>query len=260
MSQVQIIEVTRKQLDEGILPPNQVLVESAITSEGLKTKGGVTAGFNEDTVYAEGDNAWNADLCIPYGTVYRAPQKLYFNEKDDASMMWECDMELQRGDRVWFSIIESYNAMTFKVEDKYYKLIPYSDIYVAKRFIASAYHEVLASYQTVYDDDRYWQVICLNGYVLCEPVNLKKISDLDVVSEDKIDTTKARVKFFGTPNKRYKDKSSVDFQELHEGDMVLLAKGTPLMFLERKKYFAQFDGDNLYWVIQRRKIMAILNR
>lgn len=246
MSQVQIIEVTRKQLDEGILPPNQVLVESAITSEGLKTKGGVTAGFNEDTVYAEGDNAWNADLCIPYGTVYRAPQKLYFNEKDDASMMWECDMELQKGDKVWFSIIESYNAMTFKVGDRYFKLIPYSDIYALKRYADAL--------------DPNGSIVVLNGYVLCEPVNLKKISDLDVVSEDKIDTTKARVKFFGTPNKRYKDKSSVDFQELHEGDMVLLAKGTPLMFLERKKYFAQFDGDNLYWVIQRRKIMAILNR
>jgi hypothetical protein len=252
MSKIEIFDITRKQLDEGILPPNQVLVESEITLEGAKTKGGIVVGFLEDTTFAEGDNALCADVCIPYGRVYRAPQKLYFNPKDEASMPWDTEVEVQKGDMIWFSIMESYNAVTFRVDGKYFKLIPYADSYVAKRI-----GKIWRGMGGATGEDI---VIPLNGYVLCEPMNLQKISDLDFISEDKIDTTKARVKYFGTPNRRYKDSTAVDFQDLRRDDVVLLAKGTPLMYLERKKYFAQFDGDNLYWVLQRRKIMAVINR
>ena len=167
-------------------------------------------------------------------------------------MMWETEVEIQKGDMIWFSIIESYNAITFRVDGRYYKLIPYQDCYVVKR-IGKIWRGIGGATGEE-------EIICLNGYCLCEPVNLQKISDLDFISEDKIDTTKARVKYFGKPNKQYKDKSSVDFLDLRRDDLVLLMPRTPLVFLERKKYFARFDGDNLYYVVQRRKILAVLNR
>jgi hypothetical protein len=102
-------------------------------------------------------------------------------------------------------------------------------------------------------------IIPLNGYCLCQTVNLKKISELDVTSEEKIDREKAIVRYVGLPNKRYKVESYADHPDLRAGDLVLLDR-YPLVFLERKKYFARFDGDNLYIVVPRKRISMVIKR
>lgn len=252
MSKLTITDVTREQLDEGILPVNHVLVEAEEPQDGRKTKGGIICGFNEDVVYAEGSDSHAADMVVPYGKVYKLPESLYYNEDDNNSMNWETEMELQVDDMVWFSIMESYNAVTLRCEGKLYKILPYADLFVAKR----EYWVDKWSGST----KRATKVICLNGIVLCQTLNKKKISELDHVSESQIDPTRAIVKFIGEPNKRYKHPSYNDHKDLRVDDEVLLANRTSLLFLERKTYFSAFNGDNLYVVIPRYKITLVISR
>jgi hypothetical protein len=235
----QQIEVTQDQLDHGILTDkcNQVIVEIPYSSEGRKSKGGIIVGFNLDVTW-EGDDAHNADCQEVYGVVYRTPERLYFNPTDNDSMDWETDLEVQKNDLVWFGIMASAGATELLCGGKVYKLIPYGELIVAKRGK---------------------EVIPLNGYTLCQTVNCKKISDLDVTSEDKIDKEKAIVRFTGSCNKRYKVATYVDHEDLRDGDLVLLDR-YPLVFLERKKFFAEFMGDELFIVVPRKRISLVIKR
>jgi hypothetical protein len=171
--------------------------------------------------------------------VAKVPEKLYFNPEDPKSSDYETEMELEVNNIVWFSILESANALEILVEDKLYKVMPYSDIYCVKR-----------------GDE----VIVLNGLCLCQTVTHKKISELDFISESRIDMSKCVVKFIGKPNKRYKNENYVDHQDLKVDDLVLLQPRTPIQFLERKVWMAKFNGDELYIIVPRRKIVAVLNR
>jgi len=223
------------------------LVEILRSTDGVKTKGGIIIGFNDDVNYAEGDNAWNADLQVVSGVVERMPAKLYYNTKDPHSMLWETDMELQVGDMVWGSIMEFSNAQEILCEGRLYKLIPYADIYVAKRQKGMG---VLS----------FDKVIVLNGYVLCQTVNRTKLSDLDFISEGQIDTSKCAVSYVGRPNKSYKTKSYCDIIDIKKGDTILLQPRTSFQYLERKSYLSSFEDDELFIVVPRRKILAVLER
>jgi hypothetical protein len=253
------IELTRKQLDEGILTDkcNQVIVEMTYSSDGATTRSGIVYGFNRSVNYAEGSDSHPANLQEVWGIVYKCPPKLYYNENDPNSMEWDTDMELQESDVVFFSLIESANSHEVLCEGKTYKILPYADCYVAKRKEVELWklggnfegglREVI-------------KVIPLNGYVLCQTVNLPKLSALDVTSEDKIDKTRAIVRYVGTCNRSYKVKSYIDHQDLQPGDEVLLERNTVHLPLERKSYSATFNGDELYILIPRRKIAMVIKR
>jgi len=235
------IKLSKKEFDSGEVPylSNHVLIEMVFSSDGVKTKSGIIVGFNKDVNYAEGSDSHDANLQEVWGVVARAPEKLYYNEDDPDSMEWECDMELEVGDKVWGGIIEFANAQEILCEDKLYKLIPYADLYVAKR------------------GDK---VIPLNGYILCQTVKCRKMSDLDYFSEMYVDQTRCIVKYVGKPNKRYKSDNMVDFADLRPEDEIVLVPRTPFQFLERKTYMSAFNGDNLYIVLPRRKVSMVLNR
>jgi hypothetical protein len=234
------IKLTKKQFDEGglVFPSNHVVVEVSYSNKNAKTKTGIVVGFDKDKIFAEGTEAHAADLMEIYGTVVKVPEKLYFDMDNSKSMEYNTEMELEVNDVVWFSILESANALEILVEDKLYKILPYQDIYVAKRGN---------------------EIIVLNGLCLCQTVTHKKISELDFVSENKIDITRCVVKFIGKPNKGYKNSNNVDHQNLQVDDVVLLQPRTPIQFLERKKYMARFNGDELYIIVPRRKIVMVIS-
>ena len=249
--------ITRDELDNGIVLNNTVLCEAFYTSEGAKTKAGIVYGFNTDLTYNAGDDpndktSWVADLAETCMRVYKVPQKLYFNPEDGKSMDWETEQELQVGDLVWSNPIEALNAITLVCEGKLYKLIPYQDIYVAKR---EKWVENKATMPTCHD------VICINGFILCKEVHKESLSFLDVTNEDKIDMTKGRVAYFGKPNKRYRFEGIEDFQNLQKDDLILYDKKASPFLLERTSYANKFsDNGELYYVVQRRYISAVLER
>jgi len=232
------------------------MVEAEISAEGKQTKGGVVIGHSEDVTFYSSEesskNAWEADLAQVCAPVYKLPQKLYYNPQDlNSSMPWDCDMELRVGDRVWFSVLESRNAVSVICEGKAYKLIPYRDCYVTKR--RNLKTNITRYYSDAYDK------ICLNGFILLEPIYVKNTSPFAIDSET-IDMTRGIVRYAGKPNREYIFEQYCDFPVLENGDEVLLAPKTALTYLERKSYLAQFDGDKQYWVVQRRRVSMVLSK
>ena len=263
--------VTRDELDNGIVLNNTVLCVAFYTSEGARTKAGIVYGFNTDLTYNAGDDpndktSWVADLAETCMRVYKVPQKLYFNPEDGKSMDWETEMELQEGDLVWSNPIEALNAITLVCEGKLYKLIPYQDCYVCKR-------KKTTHRQTRLREDGYpgneirivkteeWVPFCLNGFVLCKEVHKESLSYLDVTTEDKIDMTKGIVAYYGSCNARYRFPEHSDFQDLQKDDLILYDKKASPFLLERTSYANKFsDNGELYYVVQRRYISAVLKR
>lgn len=231
--------LSREQLDNGIIPSNTILVEMTYTTEGIKSKGGILMGFNRDLEYEDESDSHAANLAEIYAKVYKCPQKLYFKRGDNLSMQWDVDMELQVGDIVFFNGMESSNAVEILCEGTTYKLIPYQDIYCAKRGT---------------------EVIMPNGYVLLEQVFTENTSPLAVDKKGEVDKTKGIIRYVGCPPKAYQRKEYCDIKDLEVGDMVLLAPNAPLFLLERTKALSTFDGDNLYWVVQRRRISMVLSK
>ena len=248
------IELTREELERAEIPLNHVLVEMVHTSEGIKSKGGVVMGFLTDDTFAEGDDSHPANLAECYARVYKVPKALYFNPDDPLSMDWDVDMELQGGDMVWFSTMESKNSPEVMCEKTLYKSIPYFDCYCYKRTINGVPPDIgrVGSKFTIRQ--------ALGGYVLCEILYKPKLSSLDVLSEDMVDKTKGRVKFVGTPPRAYLRESYCHIDDIRVGDEVLFDNPAVVFLLERTVALANFDGDNLYWVVPRRRISLILNR
>jgi hypothetical protein len=266
MAELLKTNISRKELEDGIIPQNMVLCRAYYSNEGAATKSGIIYGVNKELVYSDSDNVDDdsmhaADLAEVSLEVYKLPETLYFNIDDpDKSMPWETRMELREKDLVWTNTIEALNAVTLVCEGELYKLIPYSDIYVAKRE------------WVIYGDDRgddnshhFYRtpgidVVMINGYVLCEQIHKESLSELDVTSADKIEPGKGKIAYTGTPNKQYLNPQYIDFIDLRVGDEVLFSHRTPPWLLERQKYSSKFSQDKLYWVIQRRNIVAVLNR
>jgi len=231
-------KLTKKELDEGVIPQNQVLVEMLYSSEGLKSKGGILVGFSTDVEWDDETTSHKADVVEIWAQVYKLPERLYFKRDDPASMPWDCDMDLEIGSLVWFNSIESYNAVEIECEGRHFRLIPYQDIYCSKRGT---------------------EVIMLNGYVLCHPVYTQTSHEL-AIDDKKEDKTRGRIAFVGKPNRQYQKDEYIDFVDLRVGDLVVFNPNSPIFRLERQSYLAQFDGDNLYNVIQRRRIGLVVKR
>lgn len=263
MAELLKIEVTKKEFEEGILLQNHVMMLMDYDSNNATTRSGLIYGVLKDLVYADNDNpddntSHAADLAENSGIVVKVPQKLYFNPEDRKGMNWECDMELEIGDRIWTNTIETMNAVCVICENKIYKLIPYADIYCAKRTETHMAPSWDGSWGV--HPESTTKVIMLNGFVLCRQKNKESISNLDVTSEDKIYHDRGIVAYYGTPNKRYITDSYVDFQDLQAGDEVMWDHKYAPFLLDRTTYAGRFDDKELFWVVPRRRIIARLNR
>lgn len=246
------IEITREELDRAEIPMNHVLVQITRHAEGLKTHAGIQIGFNEDVVYAEGDDSHSANLAEIFGIVTKVPDSLFFDPTDSKSLDWDTDMELGEGDLVWFSLVEAKNSVQVLCEGIIYKSVPYSDIYCYSREI----------WVDKWSDPPKKKIVkrTINGYVLCEPCFKAKTSDLDHFSSQQEDKTRGVIKFIGSPVNAFLRPEYSQIGDLQIGDEVLFDNKTPLFYLERLGYTGVFDNGKKYYVVHRRRIVAILNR
>jgi len=83
---------------------------------------------------------------------------------------------------------------------------------------------------------------------------------LSIPAEQLHSSLRGIVKHVGNAPKHYLREAYSHIDDLRVGDEVLFDPRTPLFYLERNKSLARFDGDNQYWVVMRRRIIAILNR
>jgi len=246
-------KITRKELEEGEIPSNYVLVETYYDNNNLTTKSGLLIGFNKEVDYCAGEKDTSsrpADMAEVSFKVVKLPERLYFNGEDqDKSMPWEVEeMELQEDDIVFTNIIEASNAITLECEGKEYRLLPYQDLYCVKREIWV--DKWAGTKKTV--------VVMLNGYVLCEQMMLEATSALDVTTASKIDQTQGKIAFIGSRNLRYLNAEYSDIESMEVGDIAIFDKKYRPHLLERSLYASKFSEDKLYWVIPRRRICAVI--
>ena len=244
------ITLSREELDRAEIPMNHVLVKIVRESEGLKTHGGVLVGFNVDNVYAEGDDSHSANMAEICGIVEKLPEKLFFDRNDPLSMDWETEIELCEGDAVFYSLMEAKNSVQLICEGVTYKSIPYSDIYAFKRDVWK--DKWAGTKKTIQG--------AINGYVLCRQVMMPVLSYLDAISEAQVDKSRGIIAFVSEPPKTYLRDAYCHIDNLQVGDEVLFDPKTALFYLERFQYTMIFDNANPYWVVQRRRIIAVLNR
>jgi len=257
------VKLSREEFDafECAYPSNVVIVEMP-PEHDITTPMGINIGFNPDVQYSdmEGKDTSShvADCADVYGTIVKQVSRLYFNPKDlSKSMSWDCDVETRIGDLCWTHPLAAKNCEEILVDDKVYKCLRYEDLFVVKRFGVFPSTVIKRSNGNGIKDPREIIVVPLNGNVLLETVYKPKLSEFDV-SPPEIDPTRGIVKWTGTNNRQYQTKGIADFEGLKEGDLVVLERGCYPFYLERSRWNAHFDGDNLYFVVQARHVMAVL--
>lgn len=227
-----------------LVTPNQVLVETLTRNLDKKTKSGIL-------VVSDGDfrPAMHTDRV---SMVIKCPSRLYFSRtpynrrgNSTETMEWKTDMELEEGDLVWHDFMAVHNCPVITVSNKpgkEYKLINYSDIYVARRGK---------------------KVILLNGYVLCEPVK-EVLGALDY-REDRESFILGKVAYAGKPNQEYRSLKYSDARDVRQGDIIIRRRITrregedDRIFLEDPLH-ATFNGGKRYFIVQRKDILGKIEK
>src|ERR1017187_354846 len=187
------------------------------------------------------------------GTVCQVPSKLYYEHID---MLYETTMELQVDDVVVFSKYSALAAMEenecFQDETGFYFLVPYYQIFAAKRIgqIFCKENESMEAWRKgQIQSNEGTLIIPTNGYLICEPV-IEKTSDF---TPDKANSQKAKVLITGSCNKKYKNGDPDDEDNIKVGDIILLDEYADLPC----EYWATFF-DKPMLRIQRNLVTGIL--
>ncbi|GAF83900.1 unnamed protein product [marine sediment metagenome] len=195
------------------------------------------------------------------------------------SMPWDCDLELEVGDTVVHTFMERADIVNIEVEDEpgeLYRMIPYDDIYVAKRRVTNVdfdgqgwdhvnlWNWIHAPKRYIKGDNgEIFRVIPLNGYSLCEEVKKEKPSKLiETVEEKDIDQRVGKVAYVGKPNRVYRvgGAGGLDLDggaEIHPGDIIIKRRGDIHIRLEEDLHNRFFDTPVMYFIIQRKDIMGV---
>jgi len=235
-------KISREEFNNSTVPSNYVIVELLREEDQAMSKSGVYMGMHEDDTWEDERETHSADIASVVGRVAKLPSKLTFGDKDN-ELPWETEVELQIDDLVWFNLIETKNANEITVDGMIYRCIPYRDCYVAKR----------EYWRDKWKGEKYTKIIMLNGFVLLEQVKIPRLSDFDLLDHG-VYEDRGIVKYFGTPNKSYVNPNYVDALDIKEGDLVYFQRGYKPFPLERRKYFSMFEGDKLFWCVQRRRL------
>lgn len=169
----------------GALLNNRVLVEvDQLRYETTKTKSGLELYVDDTHVLHQ--------YTVRHGVVAKLPEKLMFWDEDkESGLPWRTEMEIEVGDAVWFTGMSSHSGEKLSFKGKKYILIPYQDLYVAKRGE---------------------QVIPLNSNILLEPIS-KTVKALayEKVSDS---ATVAKIDFIGRLNTEYEFEDRQDDEDL----------------------------------------------
>lgn len=169
------------------------------------------------------------------GKVLAVPESIIYDTQNYGySMEWDTDMELKVGDTVWCTYMSVKNSMNGN-DPKIINgnpCIPYGSCIVAKR-----------------GDE----VICLNGYVLIEPVRRDDVCGLlPPMIADSPNLNVGYIRHIGTPNREYFDKT-YDDDMYSVGDLVCFEDVNNLTLeYETQRFFS----DKELFRMQRRDIIC----
>lgn len=241
------ITLSREQFDrmKCIFPCNKVIVR--IEKKPINTPSGINLDFNDDVLYAEGEDSHVANMSTVMGTIVKQPDRLYFNPHDINSMSWETEIETAVDDVVWSHPLNVRNADEIMVDGVLYQVWNYEDIFCSKREIWV--DKWAGTKKTV--------VVPLNGNVILQPIYKPKLSEFDP-NPPELDKERAIVRFNGSNNKRYRAEGVMDIEGLQEGQTVLIDKNTYIIWLERFAFNSNFDNGKMYYALQKRYILCTI--
>lgn len=184
----------------------------------------------------KGNSWWDeTGHLVRYGEVVSVCDSLIEREQYGFGVEWGTEIEVKKGDTVYFTKMEAYNSPLFSFEGNLYAIMDYSELILRIRV------------------EEYYP---LNGYVIVKKVEETASSTLIVDFAKQQNKSKGIVKWCGKQLGYYFPKSSeiVEAEDINEGDMVLFSLAG-FTSLEDSRY-AKLDTDLGY--IQRRWIVAKL--
>lgn len=189
----------------------------------------------------------NADNTIRHGIIRGVPEKFIFREDYGFGADWKNKIQINEGDRVWFSIVGSSESEKIIIDNKLYFIVPYKELIVAKRKIVLS--KTGTKFEFVIEEDGFlYEIVMLNGFVLVQPKMMKQNEFIKLPPKKSKDCV---VCFCGEPNSRYFKGHFFDDDRINIGDTIrvhLFHK-----YLEDMLH-KNFDGDREYMVIQRRHL------
>ena len=237
MPEKTLTKISKEDLYSLEIVNNKVLVEITETNEDRTSKGGIILGMHMEKIYGEGVASHAADLAPVIGYIHTLPESLYFKRGEEDSMPWETEMEVKDGDKVVFDYLDGMNCDELMVDDRLFKILDYSALYVAVR------GETL---------------IPLNGYCLLEPHLKGTLSEFDIKYGGREDFTRATVKHLAKPNKKYNDINKTDDIGLKVGDVVVFSDHYAENHVYAERFEAFKELDKMYLRAQRFNIVAVL--
>lgn len=240
------------------------------------------------------------------GIVEEVPNELVFENMNHGQMPWECEMEARIGDEVILRRTDvsssRFHGKSYEVDGHLYVYVPYTSVILVKREV---YRSVIENEdfeivkdtarrymdngpfigsdgfvkpfdfsfdrsQTIFVDDKYFEVIMLNGFMLVEQDELDlgpKLTLPENIKESKAQT--GTIRFIGKPNKRYHEQfesNGTKIQGLLPDNRFDLKVGDKIGFLKFASIDLEFDlhrtfgGKGLHFVrMQRNKILCKLD-
>ena len=180
------------------------------------------------------DNTYQPhEFAVRHGVVVNQPKRLTsWKENKNKGLHWITEMQIQKGDVVFFMGMSAQSAEKVIFEGRKFLLLHYEDLYVAKR-----------NNETI---------LCLNGNILLEPI-YKSVNPL--LPEIKVeDCRMAKVAYVGLKNTEYRKALRHD-EDIAVGTTVFMS-GIQPRHLEMDM-FLKFDGKK-YIVCQNYELKAIL--
>jgi hypothetical protein len=211
--------------------------------------------------------------------VVMAPEKLVIPNSrrllnaQGAAITWHTECEIKSGDMVWVQLKAGQSAHKVQFDDdpEVYFLINYSSMFVAQR--RRTHVEWGKKVENVIKKDEVlWDVIPLNGYIICETVEAQKPKTNLILPEIKKEyDPRLRVKYVGKPAKYYLGLNDIghfykkkgDTTKFKSGDLIYPRQsgmpGSRFWINIEGEYFHDFNGVNQLVAIERRFIMAYDN-
>ena len=236
------ISLSQQEFDRAqvVYPSNSVIVEIENWKEEVRTKSGVVIGFNSDVLYGEGEGSHIADVARVYGRVVKQPLRIYFHPTRNDSPPWHPRLETMIGDYVWYNPLVAVNCEELLVGERLYKVIPYQDLFVARRGGMDG------------------EIIPLNGFCVLQTMTLEAQSRFDVISKLGVDKSRGRVLCVGQPNIAYQNVVNADHDDVQEGDIAVFDSRIIPAYLERNEFNMNFSDSEKVFVVQRHRISLIL--
>lgn len=200
--------------------------------------------------------------------VVKVPEKLEFptSRQEFASsgyaFRYRTEIEIKEGDTVWVKLRSGHRAVKIIIEENPYYLVHYAELFVSQR--RNLHRTVNAkgvSKNLIEKDEAYFDVIPLNGNIICEKVYTKSKSKLDI--KDRVEEPgRLKVKFVGVASQSYFTIINDKFVEVPlklfkvKPKDIIQADG-PYINVEGE-YFHDFNGESQPVSIHRTFIGAIL--